>query len=394
MKNLASALVVALAAFTLSADPLAQSVRRYSKPLSSVSVDLATGTVTHGAPPSARSAGTIVDFANNDLGGFVGLDSGNGFCEWFDAGVKGFAGNQSDLMSEITFAYCTSKLDTSAGGPGGSVKLGFYEGYQVGGGAATTAAAVFTLTGLPANTASSSFLGSFNCYFASVTFGALVAFADGPIGYSWKFIDVGTDGILAGTWPFLACVGSCSGATGTLPDRQGMVDAIDKYCPPGVLHSTFTFGTTSGSFTSISMDIHEAADLAATSASYNAATTPNPDTLTASAPVVGEPWTATLTRGHRSLPGAMFVSVRANRLPLANGVQGPAPLPLGAGGRILISGPQLGILSGVHNGIRGTVSTTLPASFELLGLHFAVQATVSAGDAKVSSAVEGTVGTF
>jgi len=394
MKNLAFTLVAAMAAFTLSAGPLAQTVRRYSKPMSSVRVDLATGTVTRGVAPSARSAATVVDFDNNDLGGFVGLDSGNGFCEWFDAGVKGYANNQSDLMSEITFAYCSSMRDTSVGGPGGSVKLGFYEGYTTFGGAPTTAVAAFTLTGLPANSASSSFLGGFNCFFASVTFGALVAFADGPIGYSWKFLGVGTGGVLAGTWPFLACVGSCSGTTGTLPDRQGMVDAIDKYCPPGVLRTTFTFGTTSGSFTSISMAIHEAADLAATSASYNAATTPNPDTLAASAPVVGAPWTATLTRGQRSLPGPMFVSVHTNRLPLANGVQGPAPLPLGAGGRVLISGPLLGTLSGVHNGIRGSVSTNLPASFELLCLHFAAQATVIGADTRLSSAVEGTVGTF
>jgi len=395
MKILAASLVVALATFALPSTPQAQSNRvyaRYSRPLKSVSLDLRTGTVTRGPAVSARSAGTTVDFYNNDLG-FVGVDSGNGFCEWFDAAVKGYAGNHSDLMDEIVFAYCSAVLGPGSGGPGGSVKLGFYEGYTTFGGAPTTGVAKFTLTGLPANSASSSFFGGFNCYFARVTFGSLVSFADGPIGYSWKFLGLGTTGAMGGTWPFLACVSSCSGAVLHV-DSQGMTDAMDEYCPPGTLRSTFTFGTTSGSFTSISMEIREASDLAATSAAYNAATTPNPDTLAASAAVVGSSWTASLTRGHASLPGTMFVGVRAKRLPLPDGVQGPSPLPLGAGGRVLISGPLLGTLSGVHNGIRGAVSTSLPASFDLLCRHFAAQAIVIGGDTKLSSAVEGTVGTF
>jgi hypothetical protein len=173
-----------------------------------------------------------------------------------------------------------------------------------------------------------------------------------------------------------------------------MLNVIDEYCPPGTLRSSFTFGTTSGSFTSISMDIREASDLATTSAAYNAASTPNPDRLTASSPVLGSTWTATLTRGASTLPGAMFVSVRRARVPLANGFQGPAPLPAGAGGRILISGAPLATLSGAHDGLHGSVSAVLPLSFALLCQHFAAQAMVLGGGVKVSSAVEGTVGTF
>src|SRR5262249_47618357 len=191
--------------------------------------------------------------------------------------------------------YCSAMATVRSGGPGGSVKLGFYEGYLAGGGAPTTAVALFTLTGLPANSGSSSFFGGFSCFFIRVRFTNLIAFRDGPIGYSWKFLDVGTTGTLAGTWPFLACVGSCSGFTGG-PGCIGMTDVIDEYCPPGTLRSTFTFGTASGSFTSISMDIREATDLASSSTSYNATLTPNGDTLAATNAIIGTTWTATLTR--------------------------------------------------------------------------------------------------
>src|SRR5262245_2810418 len=245
-----------------------KSFLRYGKPLRHAQLDMATGVITRGPSVRPRAAATVADFDNNDLGGFIGLDTGNGFCEWFDAGVKGFQGNQSDLMSSIVFAYCSSELDPSSGGPGGSTKLGFYEGYVLGGGAPTTAVAVFTLTGLPASTGSCTFGGpNFRCYFLEVRFASLVAFADGPIGYSWKFFGTITCGFapLASTFPFMSCVASCSGTLGQV-DGQGMADFIDEYCPPGTLRSTFSFGTASGTFTSISLEIREAADLAATSA--------------------------------------------------------------------------------------------------------------------------------
>jgi len=384
-----------LVALVASSLPEAQAqgrvFKRYSGPLTSVHIDLATGTVSRGPTLGKRAASTIADFTNLDLSGFVGVDTGSGFCEWFDAGTKGFAGNQSDLMTEITFAYCSSKLDASSGGPGGSVRLGFYEGYVLGGGAPTTGVAALTLTGLPANSSSSSFFGGFNCYFTQVSFASLVAFADGPIGYSWHFLDVGTDGVFAGTWPFLSCVTSCSGVG---PDGQGMTNAIDRYCPPGTLQSTFTFGTTSGTFTSISMQIREVTDAAATIVPYNASLTPNPDQLAAGPAIIGALHTYNLARGVPSAPGTFVVNVRPNRVALANGAQGPPPLPVGAGGRILISGPRLTYLFGVHDGMVGSVGSVVPASFALVCLHFAAQATVIGNGVRVSSAVEGTTGTF
>jgi len=389
MKPLEVFLVLSLLAGALDAQRAGGLVRRAPKPIESVHLDLGTGVLTHGPAVKNRAATTLADFANVDLGGFVGLDSGNGFCEWFDAGVKGFQDNRSDLVSSILFAYCSSKLSTGSGGPGGSTKLGFYEGYLVGGGAPTTTVAAFTLTGLPGNTGSSSFLGGFRCYFLEVSFDPMLAFADGPIGYSWKFLDTGVPGVLAGTWPFLACVGSCSGIGGTLPDRQGMYDLIDRYCPPGTLRSTFTFGSTSGSYSSIAMELREARDLAATTLYYNASVTPNGDTLQANPAVLGRGFAAVLRRNPVTAPGTFTLLVRTTRL-AANGLTPPPPVQ----GRLLIAGPLLGSVVGTHDGLIGTVQAQIPASFELLCRHFTAQALVLGGGIVLSSALEGTVGTF
>lgn len=382
----------ALALFGASASAQSQAsgkvFSRYNKPLKSVSLDLATGAITRGPAVNNRAATTTVDFNNNDLGGFVGVDTGNGFCEWFDAAVKGFAGNASDLMNNFVFAYCSAMLTPGSGGPGGSVKLGFYEGYTWGGGAPTTTVAAFTLSGLPGNTGSSSFFGGFRCFFINVTFTQMVSFADGPIGYSWKFLDVGTTGSLAGTWPFLSCVVSCSGSLLQV-DAQGMTDVIDEYCPVGTLRATFFFGTASGSFTSMSMDVREATDFTATQVSYNASTSPNGDTLSANTAVVGSNWSASITRSPTTGAGSCTVNVRTTRVPLANGVTPPAPVQ----GRLLISGPLRAQLVFPHNGSTGSGSAAVPPKLNFVCFHYVAQATVLGGGVKLSSALEGTSGT-
>jgi len=401
--------------------PSGKAFARYNKPLKSATLDLATGTISHGALVSNRAPTTIVDFANNDLGGFVGVDTGGGFCEWFDAGTKGFSGNCSDLMNSIVFAYCSSKLSVSSGGPGGSVKLGFYEGYVKGGGTPTTAVAVFTLTGLPANTASSSFFGGFRCFFIRIFFDPMICFADGPIGYSWKFLDTGTStinpigGVLAGTWPFLSCVASCSG-TFCVPDGQGMTDTIDQYCPPGNLLATFTFGTVSGTFTSMSMAIEEATDKLSTVIAYNSSTNPNPDILTSDPATVGSTWKATLTLGPgpRSSGGNWLLMFGSSKvLPPTGLAIGPCLGILDFGtakaGRMLlcdISGTPRGPYP--HTGIAGSQSCsqvfTIPKRLSLVCREWCAQAIILGGfptpngcgagavPARLSSAVQGIVG--
>jgi hypothetical protein len=431
MKRSAWLLSLAPALLCLGADLGAQSrsgrlFARYTKPLRPVTLDLATGTVTLGLRPRDRAASTVLDFDNLDFAGFTGLDTGGGFCEWFDAGVKGTGtgrtagvANDSDLMNSIVFSYCSAKLNTSSGGPGGATKLGFYEGYTAFGGAPSTGVAAMTLTGLPANSTSSSFFGGFTCYFIRVLFGSLVCFADGPIGYSWRFLDVGTGtlnplgAVVAGTWPFLACVSSCSGTPSSGPDGQGMIDVIDEYCPPGYLRTVFTFASTSGSFTSVAMGIEEVSDCTTTVSQFNSATFPNPDVLAAVPAVVGQPWSASLTLGlGRSKSGGWICYFGTTRVNPPSGIpisplQGGLSFGLPKAGRMLLCALNTSGFAcvGAHSGLVGSVSTTncgggsLPKRIALVCNEWCAQAVVmgqpvaGGGNARLSSGISGTIGT-
>jgi hypothetical protein len=279
------------ALLTLSAVASAQQggspvFRRVTKPAKTVSLNLETGTLTRG-PAVKNKAGvvttTMASLTNNDFSGFVGVDSGiggaNGPCEWIQAAVKGppsLNGGKSGFLTGFVFAYCSAALDPASGGPGGSAVIGFRSGYSKGtaanaGGPTGTSQGLFLLSGLPANTNCSSFFGGFACYLIGVTLGTTpVALPDGPIGYSWRFTDLGTDGVLAKTFPFLACVNSCSG---TGPDVQGMTDGVDQYCPAGTVLSSFAFTTAIPYYTSLSMELDELIAVTGFSNSVNGAGT-------------------------------------------------------------------------------------------------------------------------
>jgi hypothetical protein len=399
---------------------------RYGKPLKSAVLDLSTGTLTRGPALANRKGSTVIDFDNLDFSGFSGVDTGNGFCRWMDAGVKGTgagrtagANNHSDLMNSIVFAYCTGKLTPASGGPGGSVHLGFYEGYTFWGGAPTTSVAQFTLTGLPGNSASSSFFGGFSCIFLKVVFDHLLCYADGPIGYSWHFLDSGTGVIhplgsqLGGTWPFLSCTVSCSGTTLQV-DAQGMVDVIDEYCPPSSLLTIFTFGTTSGSFSSFSMAIAEVVDQPATIASCPGIPAA-PDVLTSNAVVVGSNWTATVTSGlPRTKAGTWTLFFGDTGIAKPTGfllpqLLGGANFGTSKAGRRLLcsidgSNPSgcAGILLPAGLGSSSSCSATIPKKISLVCNAWCGQAIVlgtvpvgisGGGNARLTNAIGGVVGT-
>jgi len=386
-------------------------LRHLNKPLKAATLDLATGTVTRGGIVGDRGASTTADFQNLDFNGFAGVDTGSGACRWLGHALKGTGSNQStnasDLMRNIVFAYCSAKLDPASGGPGGTATLGFYEGYTVFGGAPTTTAAAFTLTGMPANSLSGAWNLNSTCYLFTVNFAGLVSFRDSNthqgIGYSWTFDDLDTGGTLAATFPFLACTTSCSNILFNV-DGQGQFDAIDQYCvvPSNPTGAPFTFtfgtitggGTITGAMTSIMMQVQEATDLAATTQNYNSASTPNADTLTASSAVVGGAWTATWsdTDGSNTDGATVTVRVRANRSTL-NGTNPAAPLPASAG-RVLISGPLFATYSTSSVGDLATVNDNIPLIFGFICVHWAAQAQAGGGGIRLSSAVDGTIGTF
>ena len=257
------------------------------------------GTATHGSSQPGPSS----EFPNLDLGGFMGIDTGAGFTEWFDAGTKG--SGASNLMSGFTFAYCSSQLAVESGGVGGTATLTFYEGYDgdwpdlvdpdgANGPllAPQVEVAVFSLSGLPANTASASPIGGSGnyrrttCYEMDVLLTTLIPFKDGPIGYSWRFRDLDSSGLHAATVPFLSCVGDPSipgDCSGTDPDLV-MTNGIDQYVmfpapnPNDPPTHVIDFGGPPY-FTSMSMDIFEVTSTTATTVSYNSTSPPNIDRL-------------------------------------------------------------------------------------------------------------------
>jgi hypothetical protein len=429
----------ALAMFGATASAQSQSGKvfaRYNKPLKSLTLDLDTGTITRGPQVTNRKGGTVTDFDNNDLGGFVGVDTGSGVCKWIDAAVKGTGSgrtagvvNNSDLMNDIVFAYCSAKLTPGSGGPGGSLALHFYEGYTVFGGAATTGVAHFTLTGLPGNSASSSFFGGFNCFFIQVRFAQLVCFADGPVGYGWRFIDAGfptanpLSSVLAGTWPFLSCTASCSNSVLGI-DLQGMTDLVDEYCPVTTLRATFTFGTTSGSFTSMSMAVDEVVDQTA-SITACTGTPAAPDVLTTTAAVSGASWTATVTTGlTRAKTGTWTLffgdtplgkpaGILISQFPRCPEPTGPISGNFGtskAGRKLLCNidcaSPSKGSCSGVPiggpKGSKSACSSKIPKKIGFVCNAWCAQAVVignvtagiqGGGNSRLTSSVQGVLGT-
>ena len=212
------------------------------------------------------------------------------------------------------------------------------------------------VTGLPANTACSSFFGGFRCFFITIRFAATFCLPDGAVGYGWKFVDQGTPGVLAKTFPFLSCVTSC---TGPGPDGLGTVDMVDQYCPPGFLLATFSFGTTpnGGYFTSVSMDIREAASTGAlTSAQYvttnNAIMIDFGGTLGVG-PVIGsgtEPYGVQMGCGSASVAGLYRIDIRPGLI--------PAGVSTGFG-LLAAAGPVLQKFTGAHS-MNAVFTPTIP----------------------------------
>jgi len=415
-------LLLAGAALTLfSATAGAQSAkvqRGLNKAPRSAQLDLASGTITKGAAVSNRFGTTTQDFNNGDSLAIT-VDTGSGFCEWYTVGVKGYNGNQSDLMANIRFVYCSSAGDTFSGGPGGTTKLGFYEGHALGGPLPTAGqtVAAFTLTGLPANTASACFLpwiaSTSGCWAIVLTFGTQICFADGPIAYSWKFVDMDSCGPWAHTFPAFSCVTSCStnplvgpypgGAAA--PDGQGMTDFVDQYCPPGTLLATFTFNSVPGTtpmFTGQNMRIRECTDLVGTVASYNG-TPPNTDLFSSTPANIGATWTATTTRvgGTGGLWRAR-VQVPGGKSNVKCSTVFGAPAT--ATGRNLITGNSLTWTNippaapGLISGTTGVYSQLIPCDPALIGKYWTAQSAVifggAAGTRRCTTAVEGTVGSL
>jgi hypothetical protein len=392
--------------------------RRVTQPLQPAHLDLETGTVTRGPAVVQKGApgfSTCSSIANLDHSGFVGIDSGigtaNGPCEWIVAADKGAgnnvavnSGGKSGFMTSFAFAYCSAALDTLSGGPGGYARIGFRSGYQQGtvnaGGTTGTDFGTFNLSGLPAWTGCSSFFGGFACYLIGVGFGNTpLVLPDGPIGWSWQFRDLGTDGVLAKTFPFLACIQSCTGsgqgyslATGGAgPDAMGsMINYVDQYCPAGSLLSSFTFATVpNGSYyTSISMDLREVSPIAATTFTFGGG---NAQTLTGQAAIFNG------TTFHYAL--ALNCAGNGNSVALMRVAFAPPPPPINTKwGFVYVAitaGTGLNIGPIPHTGNTVNIVQDIPLDLTLLGACYSNQGFCgnSTGTGHLSNALNQTLGT-
>lgn len=146
---------------------------------------------------------------------------------------------------------------------------------------------------------------------------------------------------------------------------------------------------------------------------YNATLTPNQDTLTSNAPVMGTIWTTIFTRSGGG-SGRYQMRIWSDRL-FGNGVApqfGSVPWPIGTGGRRLCGGVYYASIPAGQSVSGSPVAPTLPygpgsnamsisipCDTNFLGLHFTAQARSGTGVAgtgtpRLSSAIEGTIGTY
>lgn len=391
-----------------------QKVRRVTKPLIQADLDLSTGKYTIGSKVNQKGApqfNTSRSLSNVDFAGFVGIDSVQ--CEWFDEADKGSGntGGKSEIMTSFLFAYCSSARATQSGGVGGSATVSFVEGYStpaLGGPRPefSSRTAVYNLSGLPANTASSSFFGGFNCFFLRVrtatqapnpatSFDGGQALADGTLGWSWDFRDLSNFVPLAHTFPFLACVTSCSGVG---PDGTAMTDGVDQYCgtfpnnPPFGLLASFTFGTTT-TYTSVNMEVREANALPSSSALYNP-TGPagtNPVVLTSElTPKLNNLWRVALDCSAGSKPLAVFV------VELKPGPPPPPALSTFGTGNLLVALSPTKLFIKTKN-VAGIAkqAAPLPVDLQFLNACYEVQGLcASAPKGFFTNALSETVGTF
>ncbi|MEW6074647.1 MAG: hypothetical protein AB1726_18895 [Planctomycetota bacterium] len=180
-------------------------------------IDLATGQITQGS--GDKTVSLVITWANTDWTGYY-VDSGVPGVEWLDWGVLSTSSG-SDIVGEFQFAYATTVLDTSAGGPGVSTCVNFYDdatGWcnEWGQGIVPDASYCFSgLGGSPDGVTPTAWVYDFN-----LIGGAEFEQDLGPFGYS--LVVPATE-----TGPLCCYAGTILGG----PDADGQEDAFDWYEP-------------------------------------------------------------------------------------------------------------------------------------------------------------------
>jgi hypothetical protein len=201
-----------------------------------------------------------------------------------------------------------------------------------------------------------------------------------------------------------------------------MTDVIDQYCPTTSLRSTFSFGTTSGSFTSMSMRIEEVIDQTAQLTTC-AGVPPNPDVLLSTFPAIGSNWTSTVKTGlTRTKTGSWTLFTGTLSIQKPTGIQlsqfPKCPEPGGAnvgnfgtskGGRrllcnidCLVPSTCVNIPIGAAKGSSSSCVVSIPKRISLVCFVFCAQADVfgsvpagilGGGNHRLTTSINGIIGT-
>ncbi|MEW5749033.1 MAG: hypothetical protein AB1793_09675 [Candidatus Thermoplasmatota archaeon] len=181
-------------------------------------IDLATGRITRDSDD--KTVSLVITWANTDYTGYYIFSGTSGIEEWLDWGVLSTSSG-SEIVGEFQFAYATTVLDTSAGGPGASTCVSFYNdatGWCAESGQGTLPDASYCFSGLG---------GSLDgvtptawVYNVNLAGGAEFEQDLGPFGYSLVLLDTKTG-------PLCCYAGTINGG----PDADGQEDAVDEYRP-------------------------------------------------------------------------------------------------------------------------------------------------------------------
>ena len=277
----------------------------------------------------------------------------------------------SPIVSSIVFGYGTSALDPSLGGPGAALTLTFYEGYQgFGGDSGNCPVASFAFTGLPGFSGSSTQAGTSYTVHVDLTGGNEFCLPDGRFGFGYSA------DVISGP---LMCL--TSDGAGGLEPCTGNQDAFDVWLPDtkGVHSGTFFFSGSDFSSWYAQIARADLSSLPSTVAIRNASPNP-PNSLTCTAPVLGETLTATITAPLGYLSAVCFAFDSPVQLPLGGG-QVLLCLDLGGNGELL-SGAGLAadpVAPGPGGEPRFELEVPLPKNLDYCGFTFCIQALCAFG---------------
>lgn len=180
-------------------------------------IKMATGELIRGTSQD-KAAALAITWANTDYSGYYSTGASSEV--WLDWGTLNSTLG-SEIVSGYQFAYGTTTLDTSVGGPGVSLCTEFYEnvvGWCAESGLGYQPDASFCFSGLPG---SSSGGAAGWIITVDLTCGFEFEFPNGNFGYGLNMLDPGTTG------PLLCYAGSISGGA----DANGQIDVFDIYNP-------------------------------------------------------------------------------------------------------------------------------------------------------------------